>query len=383
MDLIQRINETDVLTKEIKNMSNSSYLNLLHPAWLTHLKNNVLYQKYLNNQVEFLPERSNYKYIKTQRVRNEDDFFRVLVAGRFMFKSEDRHSTFTALNCESLEEISKVFLDKNLFPNTNIYNTAKFFIESCGGIHACASCHGFKDKYNLKFEENKEWWCITKTKMYNGKKIVFSTKYHIENAFGKNPFFAIFQLVVSGRQFFNVNNEPCMKLSGSIKDMILFKESVLELHQPSNLEFVTESYSPNTDNTNLANEQEPLTSTKSEMSITNEEDNVQNILAEHEAANLQFTANFTKVIEMNTFKAEESVPLPNNIANDENKTIKRKRENDNDKYDVIDVKKNNSEENICLPYNVMHEENKALKCEQQKEDDDQYDVTHVKKTKFY
>lgn len=380
MDFIERINENELLTKEIINMSNPSYLNLIHPEWLTHLKNNALYQKYLNNQVEFLPQNSNYKYIKPQRVRNIDDFFKVLVAGRFMYNKSDRYSTFTALNCEPLEELCKVFLDKRLFPNTNISNRAKFFIESCGGIHACASCLGFKEKYNLKFDENQEWWCIEKTKIYNGKKVVLSSKYHVENAFGKNPFFAIFQLVVSGRQLFDMNNEPSMKLSGSVKNMILFKESVLESYQPSNLEFVTDSYSSNTDNSNLTIEHEPRTLTKSEITISNEEDSTQNIMAEHEAANLQFTANFTKAIEMSTIKKEESVSSPSIVTYGENETIKRKREIDNDKYDVTDVKNNNSEQNICLPYNVMYKENKSLKGEQ--EEDGEYDVVHVKKTKL-
>lgn len=378
MDLIQRINEHDVLMKEIKNMSNSSYLNLIHPEWLAHLKNNALYQKYLNNQVEFLPENSNYKYIKPQRVKYADDFLKVLVVGRFMYHQDDRYSTFTAFDCEPLEELCKVFLDKKYFPNTAISNRAKFFIESCGGIHACSSCQEFNKKYNLKFDENKEWWCIAKTKIYNGKKVVLSSKYHVENAFGKNPFFAIFQLVVSGRQFFDVNNEPYMKLSGSIKNMILFKESVLEINQPSDLEFVTDSCSFNTGTSNLTDEHGLRTATKSDIKFTNGDDSEQSIMAEHEAANLQFTANFTKA-----FKGEESDCLPNNAAYGESHIIKRKRESDIEKYDGMDVKKNNSAENVCLPYNIAYEEYKSQNGEQEPgDDDDEYEISHVKKVKF-
>lgn len=365
MDLINRINENECLAKEIINMSNPSFLNLIHPDWLIHLKNNVLYQKYLNNQVEFLRENSNYKYIKPQRVKYVDDFFKIQVAGSFIYNKANQYSTFTAVNCEPLDELSKVFLDKHSFSNIIINNRAKFFIESCGGIHACASCLELKDKYNLKFDENKEWWCIEKTKIYNGKKIMLSSKYHVENAFGKNPFFAIFQLVVSGRQFFVSDNEPNMKLSGSIKNMILFKETVLELHKPSHLEFVTNSYSSNhSSSSNLTDEHEPRISTKRKISVRNEEDNTQSIMAEHEAANLQFTANFTKAIEMNTFKNEDGVCLP---KNEDNKTIKRKRENDDDI----------SEENICVPYNVKYEKN----CEQEEGENGEYDVKYVKKPK--
>lgn len=329
MNLIQRINENEVLRAEIENMSNPLYLNLIHSEWLTHLKNNALYQKYLNDQVEFLPQNSNYKYITVQRVRNSDDFFRAIVVGRFLLiKSDNSRSTFSALNCEPLEELCKVFLDKN----ATMSNRAKFFIESCGGILACGLCETYKNKYNLDYDSEKEWWCIMKTKVFNGQKLVLSSKAHIENAFGKNPFFAIFQLEVSGRQYFGLESEKSMKLCGSVKNMVLFKESVLELSQPSDLDFITDSCISHT--SNVLNE--PNDSTKREKTNKNEEDNPQIITAEYEAANLQFEPNFSKAIETTT-KTEGNVCLPNSV--EQNNLLKREQEDDNDKYDLTHAKK--------------------------------------------
>lgn len=335
MDLIQHINQNEVLTKEIENMSNPFYLNLVHPEWLTHLKNNALYQKYLNNQVEFLPQNSTRKYIITQRVKNSENFFKAIVVGRFLhIKSDNCQSTFSALNCEPLEELCKVFVDDKLFPNIIKSNRAKFFIESCGGIYACASCNTFKNKYNLNYDMTKEWWCIKKTKIFNGQKVVLSSKAHVENAFGKNPFFAIFQLEVSGRQFFGLENEKSMKLYGSVKNMILFKESVLELCQPTNLDFIADSCSSHAND--VLNESN--NSIKIEENNKNEEDNPSSIEAEYEAANLQFKQNFTKAIENNTTaKTEENICLPNSVEIDN--LLKREQADDNDEYDVIHAKK--------------------------------------------
>lgn len=326
MELIKRINENKILTDEIKKMSNSSYLNLIHPEWLTHLKNNALYQKYLNNQIDYLPPK-NYTYIKSQRVKKFDDFFKVIVVGRFIYNSREKSSTFTAVNCEPLEELVKVFTDGD--SNRAINYRANFFVESCGGIYACAFCQSCKEKYKLNYNDDKEWWCIDKTKIFNGMKVVLSSKCHVESAFGKNPFLAIFQLVISARQLYDVDNRPNIKLSGTVKNMILFKESALESYQPSNLNFITDTCSTNT----TLHEQE-LDRTENVNKTVN--DSTQSILAEVESGNFQFTQNFEKTIQTN-----ENVCLPNSViqSHENNESIKRELEEDNDEYDVVHEKK--------------------------------------------
>ena len=360
MDFMQRVREHKTLKLGIDSMIESDHINLTHSSWLIHLQNSGLYQRYLNNEVEFLPVMERSKYVKSQRVKNENDFLKIVVIGRFVYVQTEGAPNFQVINCEPLDKISEVFLDKS--QKFELSYKGRFFIQTCNPV-ICARCAHYETMYRIKFGNESKWWCIEKTKIFNGEDIKLVTRNHVELTCGKNPFIGIFQMYVNARQIFGTNFNQ-MKINGVITDMILLKESALEIQKPSIFKFVLD----------VVNEHDEKSF---ETSFKIKEENYQTVVAEQAAVSKDYSFEPNFQSDVNEKSCETSVK-----TEDENyQTIVTEQAAVSKDYYSFEPNFQR-DVNICLPKTVTHKEVTSTKRNDDNDDDGDYPLMYVKKFKF-
>lgn len=236
--LIRRILEIPVLKESIDNMmAQGNYVvNLVRPDWLQVLQNNPTYQDYLSKRIRF--SRLLVKpHFKLQRVSNKSSIMTFIVAGEWYLTSHDEtRATILSRNCPILIKIAEAFIaDQEPIPS--LVESGRFFPDICNPT-ICKSCQNAREKCNLKHMSSENQWCILKTKFFDGERVKNAFKYQILRDFRGSSFLGIMLLEVNTRYFFESGQEQFYKISGSCKDMIVFKETCISPEQNCELDLL-------------------------------------------------------------------------------------------------------------------------------------------------
>lgn len=210
--LVKKISEHSILQtwidKKIKN--DSRIINLITTDWINILKNNLIIQKYLDDNVDYIKyDSKNNKVISNYKILDHSNVLNLLVAGKFKLKSNEDNSEISKLvvaECKPLTCAAEIVchkLKKSVLPN------AAFFFQTCKGL--CVKCQ------DLKVSPNN-LWCIKDIMVYN-KELKYATREYCESLY-KIATTAIVHLELNTAYTFG---EKC-KIGGVVKNIIYIED---------------------------------------------------------------------------------------------------------------------------------------------------------------
>lgn len=222
-----------ILNAEVKAIAERGGLvNLVDENWADIIDKLPLYQKHKDNGVKFSvgKERQN---VKVQSIIGSENCYNIVVAGKWSLRlkeindvdpKKNKDTCLVNRTCLPLVKIAKVLAES---PNREVHSNFKFFVEKCSE-KICNKCY----IHRSMFTGPKDDWCVVTSKLFDGEEIVNTCKSRIEETFGGlSHFSAILVLTINSR----VNFSDAFKISGSIREFILFKDSVVLNEQHKNI----------------------------------------------------------------------------------------------------------------------------------------------------
>lgn len=203
--MVDRITEHPKLLKWIEKKVDKDkiIMNLVTKDWLSVLKNNPIFQEFLNSNIQYFKYDSpGNKAIINYKVKDYSKYIHLIVVGTFKLEEEEQYMRLKFIDCipiQCIGEIMSLNINKNILPN------AKFFMKGCNGL--CLKCR------DLTMVDNK--WCIQNCMVYQGEKLQSCTRDYYESAYPDNVK-AIVQLEINSVYSFG---DKC-KIGGIVKNMI-------------------------------------------------------------------------------------------------------------------------------------------------------------------
>lgn len=232
---IERVYSNSVLKKAVEEMcEGTGALNLVDPEWKNLLQNNELYQKYRARKIKFSKGKtSKQEKIHVRNVIGMNNCFNVVVVGYWTLDctKEKADTSFICRLCSPLTEIGNCMSEHD---HMKYSDNCRLFVEKCDPGF-CVSCKNAAKK--LQVFDPKNDWCIVKTKVFNGACIKHVFKTSVEHVFGAGCCMGIFNVLITSRYTYGEEN---YKIGGTIRDMILFKESSLNEVMNLDIEYPTE-----------------------------------------------------------------------------------------------------------------------------------------------
>lgn len=209
--LIDRVLEHPKLTQWINNKTSNdmSIINLIDKDWQDILKNNPLFQKYINLNVAIksYQNQNNNKNITSYHIGGYTNFINVIVVGTFKLIEKDNKLKLSILDCMPLHFIGDIL---SLKIDKEILHNAKFFFTECNGL--CRVCRDFKRPFNSP-------WCIQNNMVYSND-LNYSTGEYCLSLF-KGEVKAIARIQINGMYTFGSN---FTKLGGTVKSMVFIED---------------------------------------------------------------------------------------------------------------------------------------------------------------
>lgn len=203
--LVDRVKEHQKLASciEKKAEKDMAVINLVTKDWLSVLKNNPIFQEYLNFNMQYFKydSQSNKAFI-TYRVKEFAKQINVIVTGTFKL-DKGKNLRLKVIDCLPLQFIGEILglnIDKNILPNS------KFFINGCHGL--CLKCRD----YNV-LRDNE--WCVQNCMVYHDEKLQFCNREYYESAYPNEAKLILFLQIDSVYSF----GDKC-KLGGNVKSII-------------------------------------------------------------------------------------------------------------------------------------------------------------------
>lgn len=236
--LIKHTLANPVLSKTIQDMVNDcGILNLITPDWEVDLKEYPVHQRHMEKRVSFSKGHvCNEDKAFVRNIALPSDRYKVLLLGQWYYDvSKETHTSFVSCDCPPLTTIAETMREN---PNQKLHDGARFFMDHCDPM-LCITCSEAHKVNNVSIDSKRNW-CVKKIRVFNGRDVKFTFKKILENTL-KNlgQFYAICQVCIKSRTTFG---DDKYKISGHIKDLIVFQESAIQPRM--NLEFVEVSLTP-------------------------------------------------------------------------------------------------------------------------------------------
>lgn len=220
--IVQTISKLPILRQGIEQMVNRTFaVNLVVDNWKNVLEKYEVHKAHLQRNVRY--SKGHACVEDKAHVRNiisPKHCYNVIVAGYFSISVlEMREISFIVRQCEPLTEIGNAMKDGNC---QNLHDGARLFVEECNPA-MCSACIKSHRDYNVPLCRRN--WCVLKTRVFNGETINNIFKHHLEQTLTKGTvFMAVMCVQIYSRTTFG---NDAYKISGKVKDMIVFQESVL------------------------------------------------------------------------------------------------------------------------------------------------------------
>lgn len=211
--LIHKVSEHLVLTEWIqkKIKDNPRIINLTSKDWKEKLKNNPIFQEYMNGTVMYLKhENKTKKQISNLRIIDYAKYINVLAVGSFKILKLDE--TIRSSRLKHIESLPIQLIGEIMSLNfkKNILHNCAFFFSGCKGL--CLTCRDHSaPKDNV--------WCIQDAIVYREGSLKYASRQYCECLFDK-PSKAIVHLEINIAFLFG---DYC-KIGGHVKSIIFIDD---------------------------------------------------------------------------------------------------------------------------------------------------------------
>lgn len=203
--------------------------NLLTMNWRREIKS-----RFSDQEVKFNKVQLNNEYYKLEKLNDTEN---ILVFGRFrLYENRNKldNSTvynFNCIDCPPLKEITDFYIsdcDQSIKDNQRLPHFTK---RACAAL-ICPYCSN--PSFSIRINLTKDW-CIASNMMFNGREICNVYQQDVVSNFLKRDFLAIMLVSLRGRMFTGPPDFNKVKITGEIKNMILFTENAFKPEKALNM----------------------------------------------------------------------------------------------------------------------------------------------------